>query len=64
MTKPESMIQYVVRKLKSKSYNRAEVARGTGILPSTLSEIANGKTPDPLHSTVQKINDYFNKLEG
>lgn len=58
----ETMLQYVVRKLNDNAYNRAELARRTGINKSTLSEIGSGKNADPQHSTVEKIYNYFKSL--
>lgn len=63
MIKEENMISYVVRKLNDSAFNVAEVGRRTGLSRSSLSEIASGKTPDPLHSTVVRIYDYFKSLE-
>lgn len=59
---PETMLQYVVRKLNDKAYNNSELARRTGLGKATLSEIANGKNPDPQSSTVQRLYDEFRKL--
>jgi transcriptional regulator with XRE-family HTH domain len=60
----KEMIQYVVKKLNNPAFNIAEVARKTGLGRSSLSEIASGKTLDPLHSTVVKIYDYFKSLDN
>jgi predicted transcriptional regulator len=56
---PETMLDYVKRKLNDPVYNCAEIARQTGMRKSTLSEIGSGKTPDPQFSTVEKIYAYF-----
>lgn len=58
----ETMLQYVVRKLNDNAYNCAELVRRTGLKKSTISEIGSGKTADPLHSTVEKIYNYFKNL--
>lgn len=55
MNQQETMLQYVLRKLRDPLINCAEISRRTGVKRATLSEIATGKTPDPLHSTVEKI---------
>lgn len=60
----ETMLQYVVRKLNDKAFNCAEAARRTGLKRSTLSELANGKSPEPSHSTVEKLYNHFRSLEG
>jgi len=63
MNTDENMLQYVKRKLKNNAYNKAEVMRVTGIRKSTLSEIANDKRENPLFDTVQRIHDYFKKVD-
>lgn len=59
---PETMLDYVKRKLNDPAYNCAEITRRTSIRRATISEIASGKTPDPQHSTVEKIHAYFKSL--
>lgn len=58
----ESMLEYVKRKLNDPAYNCAEITRRTNVKRATISEIASGKTPDPQHSTVEKIHAYFKSL--
>lgn len=60
--KPETMLEYVTRKLQDKAFNCAEAARRTGLKRSTLSELASGKTPDPAHTTVEKLYQHFKSL--
>lgn len=52
----ETMLEYVVRKLRDPVINCAEISRRANVKRSTLSEIASGKITDPLHSTVEKIH--------
>lgn len=59
---PETMLQYVVRKLNDKAYNSSEIARRTELRKATLSEISSGKNKDPQTSTVQRLYDEFKKL--
>lgn len=59
---PETMLQYIRRKLNDPAFNCAEITRRTDVKRATLSEIGSGKTPDPLHSTVEKIHAYFKAL--
>ena len=59
---PETMLQYVVRKLNDKAFNNSEIARRANLGKATLSEIASGKNPDPQSSTVQRLYDAFKAL--
>lgn len=58
----ETMLEYVVRKLRDKAYNHAELARRANVKKSTISEISSGRTKDPQHSTVEAIYQYFKSL--
>lgn len=58
----ETMLEYVVRKLKDDAFNKAEIHRRTKISKATMTEIANGKNADPQTSTVQKLYDAFKAL--
>lgn len=60
--KPETMLQYVVRKLNDGAYKQSTIALRAGLRPNTLSEIAAGKITDPAASTVQKLYDIFKSL--
>lgn len=62
MTKPETSLQYVIRALNNPAYNNAEAARETGLTTTQISNLALGKAKNPLHSTVQKLHDYFKNL--
>lgn len=59
---PETMLEFVVRKLNDPAFNKAEIYRRTGISKATLSEIASGKNADPATSTVQRLYDLFHDL--
>ena len=60
--KPETILEYVIRKLNDRAFNIAEASRRTGIARSTLSELAAGKSPDPAHSTIEKLYNHFQSL--
>ena len=62
--KKESQLEYVVRKLNDSLYNRAEVARKTGVSGPTMSKLASGITVSPSHETVEKLYDFFKSIKN
>jgi DNA-binding Xre family transcriptional regulator len=55
----ENKQEYVSRMLSSGVFNRAHIARSTGISNSTLSHIVRGKSKNLHFSTVEKLVEYF-----
>ena len=58
----ETMLEYVVRKLNDKAFNRAEIGRRSGVKASTMSMVASGEMKNPAHATVESLYQHFKSL--
>lgn len=59
----ETMFVFVKRRLAESRGRLPDVARGAGIPVSTVRKIAQGQIDDPAVSKVQKLSDYFHRLD-
>lgn len=59
---PETMLEYVKRKVRNPAYNCSRIAADLKMRRATLSEIGNGTISDPQHSTVERLHAYFKSL--
>lgn len=59
----DSSLQYVVSKLHATKGHWRSVAQGSGVSIRTFSKIAQGKTKDPRHGTVERLERYFRQQD-
>jgi predicted transcriptional regulator len=60
----EPILSFVRRRLDEVRGHWVEVSRESGVPYHTLTKIAQGQVPDPRISTVQRLVDYFNGVQG
>lgn len=60
---PETMLDYVRRRLHASVGQRGVISQATGVPYFTLAKIAQGRTLNPRAHTLQALNDYFRKNE-
>lgn len=57
----ETMLQYVIRKLKENRGRIPDISQQTNLKLSTVQSIMYEKTDNPGVNTVQTLHDYFKK---
>lgn len=57
----ETMLQYVIRKLKENRGRIPDISHQTNLKLSTVQSIMYEKTDNPGVNTVQTLHDYFKK---
>lgn len=59
----EKLFAYVIRRLAETRGRWTDASKYSGVPYDTVKKIAQGRTKDPSVSTVQKLADYFERLE-
>ncbi len=55
---------YVMQHLRARTIPQREVARESGVPFSTLCKIAQGSVKDPSVHTIQRLADYFKRVQN
>jgi predicted transcriptional regulator len=60
----EKLFAFVLRRLGETRGRWTDAAKYSGVPYDTVKKIAQGRTKDPSVSTVQKLADYFERLDA
>lgn len=59
-----TMLDYVLAKLRAPETVLKKVCADTGLKPSWLWQLKDGRIPDPSVRKIQALNDYFAAQDG
>lgn len=59
-----SMLSYVIDRLRAEETVLTVVCRETGLKPSWLWQLKDGRIPDPSVRKIQSLHDYFRRKDA